>query len=83
MGKNYSKTDPYRRTTLRAVVEAKTIAKNEVAQLVKKAGHPPCWCGRATYRLNANEAEVCTGCNNGIGVCDCKPYNPKLEILRG
>jgi len=73
-------TAPKRKLTGR--IEAKSISKNQVAQVIKRE-HQPCWCGRSTYRLSALEPEVCSGCNQPVGACDCKPYNPRNEILRG
>lgn len=32
--------------------------------------HPPCSvCGKATYRLNAREDDICSGCDEVICVC--------------
>lgn len=71
---------PKRKLTGR--VEAKSISKNQVAQVIKRT-HQPCWCGRASYRLSAKEPEVCFGCNEPVGLCDCKPYRKEDGTLQG
>ncbi len=82
MGKhwNRAKRDSSDPPLLRARVEKKDIANNEVAQITKRY-LPPCWCGRATFRFSANEPENCMGCNNSVGLCDCKPVEDKPKIL--
>lgn len=34
---------------------------------------PSCGCGRATYRLNAEHAEMCKGCDEDVVLCECNP----------
>jgi hypothetical protein len=65
---------------LKGRIERKDISKNEVAQITKRY-LSPCWCGRTTFRLSANEPENCYGCNNPVGLCQCKPIEKKVPML--
>jgi glycine/serine hydroxymethyltransferase len=44
-----------------------------VRGIATQRSQPLCVCGSATYRLNADFAEVCSKCNEPSFMCDCKP----------
>ena len=69
-------------STLRGTITSKNIGKKQIATFTKH-DQPPCWCGRPTYRLNAQLTDVCRGCDFISGQCDCQPLKKEEMVLTG